>query len=197
MTERGDRVRVTSRTGSAQRFVGDLKKVRELEIRFRTETVDFWARSGETILRAMGAVQDRGQMDKTAYWDCVSPPYVETFNSKLIKRFRTWTRSRYVFLNFEIPMFFICSMYMCYKHAMSILHMAIFAYLALIVNMVQVLIPLVWQSVKEKEKLTFVLFRHFLSTQTVFFLNDSCILDPTLWVIPNIIQPWAFQVQGQ
>ena len=40
---------------------------------------------------------------------CVSPPYVKTFNSKLIKRFRTWTRSRYVFSNFEIPMFFKCS----------------------------------------------------------------------------------------
>ena len=42
---------------------------------------------------------------------CLSP-YVETFNSKLIKRFRTWTRSRYVFSNFEIPMFFICSIVM-------------------------------------------------------------------------------------
>ena len=33
MTERGDRVRVTSRPGSAWRFVGDLKKVRELNTR--------------------------------------------------------------------------------------------------------------------------------------------------------------------
>ena len=39
---------------------------------------------------------------------CVSPPYVETFNSKLIKRFCTWTRGRYAFSNSEIPMFIIC-----------------------------------------------------------------------------------------
>ena len=30
-----------------------------------------------------------------------------------------------MFSNFEIPMFFICSMYMCYQHAMSISHMAV------------------------------------------------------------------------
>ena len=44
--------------------------------------------------------------------NCVSPPYVETFNSKLIKRFRSWTRSLYVFSNSEIPMFFIDSIVM-------------------------------------------------------------------------------------
>ena len=37
---------------------------------------------------------------------------VEYFNSKLIKRLRTWTRSRYVFSNFEIPMSFMCSIVM-------------------------------------------------------------------------------------
>ena len=56
--------------------------------------------------------------------NCVSPPYVETFNWKFIKRFRTWTRSRYVFSNSGIPMFYR------YEHAMSISH------IALIVNMV-------------------------------------------------------------
>ena len=40
--------------------------------------------------------------------DCVSPPYVETFNSKLIKRFRTWTRSSYVFLRFLFFIYSIC-----------------------------------------------------------------------------------------
>ena len=49
----------------------------------------------------------------------VSPSHVETFNSKLIKRFRTWTRSRYVFSNFESPMFYR------YEHYMSISHMAL------------------------------------------------------------------------
>ena len=41
MTEQGDRVRVMSRTGSAWRFVGDLKKVRELEARHQTRRFDF------------------------------------------------------------------------------------------------------------------------------------------------------------
>ena len=54
--------------------------------------------------------------------DCISPPYIETFNSKLIKRFRTWTRSRYVFSNSEILMFYR------YEHYMSISHMTIFVY---------------------------------------------------------------------
>ena len=54
----------------------------------------------------MGAARYRGQMNKTAEQDCVSPPYVETFNSKLIKRFRAGTRSRYVFSNLVNPMFY-------------------------------------------------------------------------------------------
>ena len=71
----------------------------------------------------MGAARVGGQMNDSLE-DCVSPPYVETFNSKLIKRFRTWTRSRYVFSNSEIPMFYR------YEHYMSI------SYIALIANMV-------------------------------------------------------------
>ena len=39
--ETGDRVRGTSRTGSARRFVGDLKKVRELETGHQTRRFDF------------------------------------------------------------------------------------------------------------------------------------------------------------
>ena len=66
--------------------------------------------------------QELGAKMNDSIEDCVSPPYVETFNSKLIKRFRTWTGSRYVFSNSEIPMFYR------YEHYMSISH---------IVNMVQ------------------------------------------------------------
>ena len=62
--------------------------------------------------------------------DCVSLPYVETFNSKLIKRFRTWTRSCCVFSNFKIPTYFMytCYMFYQYEHYMSIspvLHMVL------------------------------------------------------------------------
>ncbi len=45
---------------------GDFEESQGVEIRRRTETVDFWACSGEMILRAMGAARDRGQMNKAA-----------------------------------------------------------------------------------------------------------------------------------
>ena len=122
--ETGDGVRVTSPTGSAQIFMENWKKVGELKLDTGRRRSTFGARWGETNLRAVGAVRDRGQMNKTALRDCVSPPYVETFNSKLIKRFCTWTSSRYVFSNCEIPMFYR------YEHYMSISHMAIFVYMA-------------------------------------------------------------------
>ena len=63
MTERGDRVRVTSRTGSARRCVGDLKKVRET--RHQTKRLTFGACRREANLRPMGAAQDGDQMNKT------------------------------------------------------------------------------------------------------------------------------------
>ena len=88
----------------------NLKKVRESSTRRQTRRIDFWSSQtqgklapyeGRTWWRPNDSIED-----------CVSPPYVETFNSKLIKRFRTWTRSRYVFSNSEIPMFFICTIVM-------------------------------------------------------------------------------------
>ena len=114
-----------SSTGSAQRFVEIWRKLeswdwtldeddRLLELADARRTCALW-----------GAARDGGQMNKTSVEDGVSPPYVETFNSKLIKRFCTWTGGRYVFSNFEIPMFYR------YEHYMSISH------IALIVNMVQ------------------------------------------------------------
>ena len=96
MTERGDRVRVTSRTGSARRFLGDLMKFTELKFRHQTRRIDFWSS------------QTRGEL--APY---VSPPCVETFNSKVIKKdFLPEQTSRYVFSNFEIPIFFIWSVVM-------------------------------------------------------------------------------------
>ena len=60
MTEQGDRVRVTSHTGSA-RFVGDLKKVRELSTRRQTRRFDFWGSLRQDEFAPYG-----GQMNKTA-----------------------------------------------------------------------------------------------------------------------------------
>ena len=42
-TKRGDRVRVTSRTGRALGFVENWKKVRELSTRRQTRRIDFWS----------------------------------------------------------------------------------------------------------------------------------------------------------
>ena len=60
----GDGVRVTSRTGSAQRFVENWKKESwKLDAERRGST--FGAHRREANLRPMGAVQDGGQMNKT------------------------------------------------------------------------------------------------------------------------------------
>ena len=53
---------------------------------------------------------------------CLSP-YVETFNSKVIKRFRTWTKKSLRAFEFRDSWFYV--MYICYQHSMSILHMAV------------------------------------------------------------------------
>ena len=71
----------------------------------------------------MGAARDRGQMNKTAQQDGVSPPYVETFNSKVIKRFRTRTNKS--LRVFEFRDSYVLYMFYRYEHYMSISHMAL------------------------------------------------------------------------
>ena len=107
----GDRVRVTSHTGSAQRFVEIWTKLRESRLDTGRRRSTFGARRREANLRPMGDRSRWGPNELDSI-DYVSLPYVETFNSKLMKRFRTWTRSRYVFSNIEMPMFFLCSIVM-------------------------------------------------------------------------------------
>ena len=95
--------------------------------RRQTRRIDFWSSQVRGERAPYGGRTRLGPNEWDGIENCVSPPYVETVNSKLIKRFRTWTRSRYVFPNFEI--------YMLYRdqHSMSISpipHMAIFVYMA-------------------------------------------------------------------
>ena len=60
----GDGVRVTSRTGSAQRFVDNWKlESWKLDVEQGGSTVG--PRWGETNLRAVGSARDWGQMNKT------------------------------------------------------------------------------------------------------------------------------------
>ena len=70
--ETGDKVRVTSGTGSVRRILGISKKVRELKLDTERGGSTFGARWGETNLCAMGAARDSGQMKKPAWKDCVS-----------------------------------------------------------------------------------------------------------------------------
>ena len=86
--ETGDKVRVTSRTGSAQRSLGISKKVRELKQDAEWGGSTFGARWGETNLCRTRLGPDEEANIKRL---CLSP-YVETFNLKVIKRFRTWTK---------------------------------------------------------------------------------------------------------
>ena len=91
---------------------GDLNKVKELGTWHQTRRIDFWSSQTRGERSPYEGRSSWGPNEWDSIDDCVSPSYVETFNSKLIKRFRTWTRSRYVFSNSGIPMFFICSIVM-------------------------------------------------------------------------------------
>ena len=76
--------------------------------RRQTRRINFWSSQARGERAPYG-----GPLELRAKWIrqhrrlCLS-----SFNSKLIKRFRTWTRSPYVFSNSVIPMFFIYSIVM-------------------------------------------------------------------------------------
>ena len=96
-------MRMTSRTGSAQRIWGISKKVRRVEIRHRTRRFDFWGSlrrdefaSYERRTDAGGGTDVKDSIESL----CLSP-YVETFNSKVIKGFVPELRRRYVFFVFR------------------------------------------------------------------------------------------------
>ena len=62
--ETGDKVRVTSLTGSPRRIFVISKNVRELKLDAERGGSTFGARWGEKNLRAMGAAWDNSQMKK-------------------------------------------------------------------------------------------------------------------------------------
>ena len=94
-------MQMTSRTGSARRILGDFEKVSESRWNLpRGKTVGFRLLA-ETFVA--GATRVRGRADEKARIErmCISLPYVETFNSKVIKGFVPELRSRYVFFEFR------------------------------------------------------------------------------------------------
>ena len=88
---------------------------RELGTRRQTRRIDFWSTQTRGELTPYGGRSRRGPLKIGAKWIrqhrrlCLSSL---RRNSKLIKRFRNWTRDRYVFSNSEIPLFIIWSIVM-------------------------------------------------------------------------------------
>ena len=102
----GYRVRMTSRTGSAWRIWGILKKVSWVESCRPKKKGDF-----RLLTEALGRCHTRwwgcrwkSQNRKNVY---LSPYVEEPLNSKVIKSFVPGLRSRKCFLRFEIPVFYV------------------------------------------------------------------------------------------
>ena len=105
--EQSDRVRMTSRTGSARRSLGDFEESCRVEARRRTRWSTFAGTPKPGEFARYGRRTRSGQDDKDSMKRLCLSPYVETFNSKIIKAFVPEQRSRYVFSNFEIPTFYV------------------------------------------------------------------------------------------
>ena len=85
----------------ARRIWRDLKKSVSWELDSEREGPTFGARWGQTNLCAKGVARVLGADEKVIIErSCISLPYVETFNSKVIKGFVPELRSRYVFFVF-------------------------------------------------------------------------------------------------
>ena len=128
--EMGDWVRMTSRTGRSRRILRIWRKLGELKLDAKWGGSTFGARWGETNLRAMGAAQDRWPDEEASIKRLCLSPYVETFNSKVIKGFRTWTKKS--LRVFRISRF-LCSKlsisgYEHYEHSMYDSHIAVSGY---------------------------------------------------------------------
>ncbi len=80
-------------------------------------------------MRATGAARDGRGVDEKARIErlCISLPYVETFNSKVIKSFVPGLRSR----KFFRVSGFLCSTYICYEQSMYVSHIRIMGMLHL------------------------------------------------------------------
>ena len=121
----------TSCTGSARRIWGDLKKSVELRTRLQTGRVDFRGslRTDEFVRYGRHPCWGAGADGKVVLERlCISLPYVETFNSKVIKGFVPELRSRYVFFVFRdsyvlcIYMNILCTFHMAISWLWNIYH---------------------------------------------------------------------------
>ena len=108
-------MRMTSRTGSARRICGDFEKVSELRTGHRTRRLAFVSSWGLGLVpHVLGGTDEKARIERF----CLSP-VEKPLNSKIIKSFVPEQRSRYVFSNFEIPMFYL------YGHSIYVSHIVI------------------------------------------------------------------------
>ena len=76
----------------AQRFLGISKEVSRIETRRWTRRFDFWGSLRWDEFARHGCHTREGPDEEASITRLCFSPYVETFNSKVIKRFRTWTK---------------------------------------------------------------------------------------------------------
>ena len=91
---------MTSCTGSARRILGDFEKVSELRWELpRRKTVGFCLLAETFVAGAtcVGGADEKARIERMR----ISLPYVEAFNSKVIKGFVPKLRSRYMFFEFR------------------------------------------------------------------------------------------------
>ena len=111
-------------TSCARRIWGDLKKsLVELSSWLGRRRLTFASSPKPGQWPCGGCHTCWGGADEKASKErlCLSP-YVETFNSKVIKGFVPELRSRYVLFVFPV---YLCSMYICYEHSMYVSHIRI------------------------------------------------------------------------
>ena len=117
--KRGYTVRVTSRTGSARGIWGDFEKVSELrldtgrvEMRPASEEDGWFSLARGDLCGGYHTCWGRGADEKARIERMgISLPYVETFNSKVIKGFVPEQRSCQVFFEFR-DSYVLCYVYM-------------------------------------------------------------------------------------
>ena len=98
-----------------QRILADLKKSVELRTRHRMRRVDFRGSQRPDEFACYGR-HTRWEADRKVIIErlCISLPYVETFNSKVIKGFVPELRSHKCFSCFGIPMFYVYMLWTFY-----------------------------------------------------------------------------------
>ena len=110
----------------AEDFGGFEKSQLSWELDSEREGSTLGARWGQTNLCATGAARDGGRADGKVIIErlCISLPYVETFNSEVIKGFVPELRSRYVFFVFQ-DSYVLC---ICVMNILCTFHISVYGY---------------------------------------------------------------------